>query len=61
MASPSRPSLPKSSSEISLEDSQGFSSLRRLLLEPEQTELERLKGRLEDFTLQPHDVESCAA
>ena len=56
MAPPSRPSLPKSSSEISLEDSQGFTYLRRLLLAPEQTELERLKGRLEDFTLQPQDV-----
>ncbi len=56
MAPPSRPSLPNSPSEISLEDSKGFSYLRRLLLQPEQTELERLKGRLEDFTLQPHDV-----
>ena len=56
MASPSRPSPPKSSPKISLEDSQSFSALRRLLLAPEQTELERLKGRLEKFTLQPHDV-----
>ncbi len=56
MALPSRPSLPKSSSEISHEDSKGFSSLRRLLLAPEQTELERLKDRLEDFRLQPQDV-----
>ena len=56
MAPPSRPSLPKSPSEISHEDSKGFSYLRRLLLAPEQTELERLKGRLEDFKLQPQDV-----
>ena len=56
MASPSRPSPPKSSPKISLEDSQSFSDLRRLLLAPEQTELEQLKGRLEQFTLQPHDV-----
>jgi len=56
MALPSRPSLTKSSSEVSPEDSQGFSYLRRLLLAPEQTELERLKGRLEHFRLQPQDV-----
>jgi len=59
MAPPSRPSLPslpKSSPEVSPEDSQGFSYLRRLLLAPEQTELERLRGRLEQFTLQPQDV-----
>ena len=56
MASPSRPSPPKSSPKISLEDSHSFSDLRRLLLAPEQTELEQLKGRLEQFTLQPHDV-----
>lgn len=56
MAPPSRPTLPNSPSKISPEESKGFSYLRRLLLEPEQTELERLKGRLEDFTLQADDV-----
>ncbi|MDH5562679.1 MAG: OmpA family protein [Nitrospirota bacterium] len=56
MAPPSRPSLLQSSPEVSPEDSKGFSYLRRLLLAPEQTELERLKGRLEHFALQPQDV-----
>ena len=56
MAPPSRPSLPKSSSQLSIEESQGFSQLRHLLLAPEQTELERLKSRLDHITLQPQDV-----
>ena len=56
MASPSRPSPPKTSSQLSIEESQGFSHLRHLLLAPEQTELERLKNRLDHITLQPQDV-----
>ena len=56
MAQPSRPSPPKSPSQLSIEESKGFSTLRHLLLAPEQTELERLKSRLEHFILQPRDV-----
>ena len=56
MAQPSRPSPPKSPSQLSIEEAKGFSTLRHLLLAPEQTELERLKSRLEDFRLRPQDV-----
>jgi len=45
MAGPSRssPNPPR----LSVKESKGFSDLRQLLLAPEQTELERLKHRLD--------------
>lgn len=54
MASPSRP--PLDPSRLSVKEAEGFSHLRQLLLAPEQTELERLKNRLDHYILEPHDV-----
>ena len=54
MARPPRPS--SNPSRLSVKESTGFSHLRQLLLAPEQTELEHLKNRLDQFTLQPQDV-----
>ncbi len=54
MARPPRPS--PNPSRLSVKESTGFSHLRQLLLAPEQTELEHLKNRLDQFTLQPQDV-----
>ena len=54
MASPPRPSPNPSS--LSVKESKGFSHLRQLLLAPEQTELERLKNRLDHRFLEPQDV-----
>jgi OOP family OmpA-OmpF porin len=39
-----------------VKESKGFSHLRQLLLAPEQTELERLKNRLDHYILEPQDV-----
>jgi OOP family OmpA-OmpF porin len=39
-----------------VKESKGFSHLRQLLLAPEQTELERLKNRLDHRFLEPRDV-----
>ena len=54
MASPPRPS--PNPSRLSVKESKGFSHLRQLLLAPEQTELERLKNRLDHYILEPQDV-----
>jgi OOP family OmpA-OmpF porin len=54
MASSPRPS--PNPSHLSVKESKGFSHLRQLLLAPEQTELERLKNRLDQYILQPQDV-----
>ena len=54
MASPPRPS--PNPSRLSVKESKGFSHLRELLLSPEQTELERLKKRLDHYILEPKDV-----
>ena len=54
MASPPRPS--PNPSRFSVKESKGFSHLRQLLLAPEQTELERLKNRLDHYILEPQDV-----
>ena len=54
MASPLRPA--PNPSPLSVKESKGFSHLRQLLLAPEQTELERLKNRLDKYILQPQDV-----
>ena len=54
MARPPRPS--PNPSRLSVKESKGFSHLRQLLLAPEQTELEHLKNRLDQFILQPNDV-----
>jgi len=54
MAIPPRPSPNPSS--LSVKESKGFSHLRQLLLAPEQTELERLKNRLDHRFLEPQDV-----
>jgi outer membrane protein OmpA-like peptidoglycan-associated protein len=54
MASPPRPS--PNPSRLSVKESKGFSHLRQLLLAPEQTELERLKNRLDHYFLEPQDV-----
>lgn len=54
MASPSRPS--PNPSRLSVKGSKGFSHLRQLLLAPEQTELERLKNRLDHYILEPQDI-----
>ncbi len=54
MASPSRP--PLDPSRLLVKEAKGFSHLRQLLLAPEQTELERLKNRLDHYILEPHDV-----
>ncbi len=54
MASPSRP--PLDPSRLSVKETKGFSHLRQLLLAPEQTELERLKNRLDHYILEPSDV-----
>jgi OOP family OmpA-OmpF porin len=49
MASSPRPS--PNPSHLSVKESKGFSHLRQLLLAPEQTELERLKNRLDQYIL----------
>ncbi len=54
MARSSRP--PLDPSRLSVKETEGFSHLRQLLLAPEQTELERLKNRLDHYILEPHDV-----
>ncbi len=54
MASPSRP--PLDPARLSVKEAKGFSHLRQLLLAPEQTELERLKNRLDHYILEPSDV-----
>ncbi|MFA9562796.1 MAG: OmpA family protein, partial [Nitrospirota bacterium] len=54
MASPPLPS--PNPSRLSVKESKGFSHLRQLLLAPEQTELERLKNRLDHYILEPQDV-----
>lgn len=54
MASPPPPS--PNPSRVSVKESKGFSHLRELLLAPEQTELERLKNRLDHYFLEPRDV-----
>jgi outer membrane protein OmpA-like peptidoglycan-associated protein len=54
MARPPRPS--PNPSRLSEKESKGFSHLRQLLLAPEQTELERLKNRLDHYILEPQDV-----
>ena len=54
MASTPRPS--PNPSRLSVKESKGFSHLRQLLLAPEQTELERLKNRLDHYILEPKDV-----
>ncbi len=54
MASPSRP--PLDPSRLSVKETKGFSHLRQLLLAPEQSELERLKNRLDHYILEPSDV-----
>ncbi len=54
MAIPPRPSPNPSS--LSVKESKGFSHLRQILLAPEQTELERLKNRLDHRFLEPQDV-----
>ncbi len=54
MASSSHHSLDPS--RLSVKEAKGFSHLRQLLLAPEQTELERLKNRLDHYILEPSDV-----
>ena len=49
-------SSPHEPSRLSVKESTGFSHLRQLLLAPEQTELERLKNRLDHRILEPQDV-----
>ena len=53
-----KPRSPSSnpSAKFSVKESGGFSHLRQLLLAPEQTELERLKNRLDHYILEPQDV-----
>ncbi|MDH4193756.1 MAG: OmpA family protein [Nitrospirota bacterium] len=54
MAGSQQPS--SSSPRFSVKESKGFSHLRQLLLAPEQHELDRLKTRLDQFSLHPKDV-----
>ncbi len=54
MAGPPRP--PSNPPRLSVKESKGFSHLRHLLLAPEQTELERLKNRIDKYILEPQDV-----
>ncbi len=53
-----KPRSPSSNppAKFSVKESGGFSHLRQLLLAPEQTELERLKNRLDHYILEPQDV-----
>ncbi len=56
MASPHRTSPSAPPGEIPTRKTDDFSALRRLLLAPEQGQLNRLRERLENFSLRPQEV-----
>ena len=51
-----QPRPPSNPPRLSVKETKGFSHLRQLLLAPEQSELERLKDRLDKYILEPQDV-----
>ncbi|MDR4495992.1 MAG: hypothetical protein AB7P17_08485 [Nitrospirales bacterium] len=56
MAIPHRTPSSTPSAEFPTRKTDDFSALRRLLLAPEQVQLDRLRERLENFSLQPQEV-----
>lgn len=56
MASSSRTPSGSRPTEFTARQADDFSALRRLLLAPEQVQLDRLRDRLENFSLRPQEV-----